>query len=567
MAQDRVPLTQPLETRDGTLTKDARTYNGYFETREGKREFVKRPGLLSVGSTLPSGVAQGLTYFNGFLYAVINNTIYKVDPTTYATTTVGTMTGTINGSPATCYFSQTLNNGYLFIQNQVNAYLINGSTGDITTLGNDKVQSVFITNGGTGYNSADTITFSDPPSGGTTATGTLVISGGIITGVTITNKGTGYITAPTLTITTSTGSSFAGTVYLTFFPTGPLVPGAVFIDTYIAVGLPNGRVYTCDVGDPTSWNALSYLTAQQQPDNLVGIARHLNYVLAFGQWSTEFFYDAGNPTGSPLSPANTYTIELGCSNGDSIVSFEQTVVWVGTSLTVGTGVYLIDGVTPTRISTNYVDRIINNSNLQNVKAYSIKVNGHTLYVLSLIDINKTIVYDMNEKQWYPWTSYTTGTSTYGSNGILDEQFFKPTFFAGNGLKYFVLDYDTGNLSLVNDLYYTDNGYPIYYRIVTDNIDNGTSKRKFYSRVEILGDKIPAIMMIRHTEDDYRSWSNYRSVNLSLIRPQISACGSSRRRAWEFLCTEAKPLRLDCAEVTFTIGEMENEGMMPSNYRK
>lgn len=566
MAQDRVPLTQPVETRDGTLTKDAKACNGYFESRDNKREFVKRPGLLAVGSTLPSGVAQGLVYFNSYLYAVINNTIYKVNPTTYATTTVGTMTGTVDGSPATCYFSQTLSNGYLFIHNQVNGYLINGSTGVFTTLGSDKVQNVTITNGGTGYVSTDTITFSAPTSG-TTATGTLVVSGGVITGVTITNRGTGYTTAPTYTITTSTGSSFAGTVFLTFFPTGPIVPGAVFIDTYIAVGLPNGRVYTSDVGDPTSWNALSYLTAQQQPDNLVGIARHLNYIISFGQWSTEFFYDSGNATGSPLSPASTYTIEIGCANGDSIVSFEQTIVWVGTSLTVGTGVYLIDGVTPTRISTHYIDRIINNSTLQNVKAYSIKVNGHTLYVLTLIDINKTIVYDMNEKQWYPWTSYAPGTSMYGTLGVLDEQFFKPTFFAGNGLKYFVLDYDTGALSLVNDLYYTDNGYPIYYRVVTDNIDSGTSKRKFYSRVEIIGDKIPAIMMIRHTEDDYRSWSSYKSVNLALNRPQLSPCGSSRRRAWEFLCTEPKPLRLDCAEVTFTIGEMENEGNMPTHYRK
>ena len=566
MAQDRVPLTQPVETRDGTLTKDAKACNGYFESREGKREFVKRPGLLAVGSTLPSGVAQGLVYFNSYLYAVINNTIYKVNPTTYATTTVGTMTGTVDGSPATCYFSQTLSNGYLFIHNQVNGYLINGSTGVFTTLGSDKVQNVTITNGGTGYVSTDTITFSAPTSG-ITATGTLVVSGGVITGVTITNRGTGYTTAPTYTITTSTGSSFAGTVFLTFFPTGPIVPGAVFIDTYVAIGLPNGRVYTSDVGDPTLWNALSFLTAQQQPDNLVGIARHLNYIISFGQWSTEFFYDAGNATGSPLSPSNSYTIEIGCASGDSIVSFEQTTLWVGTSLTVGVGVYLLDGVTPIRISTNYIDRIINNSTLKNVKAYSIKVNGHTLYVLTLIDINKTIVYDMNEKQWYLWTSYAPGTSTYGTLGVLDEQFFKPTFFAGNGLKYFVLDYDTGALSLVNDLYYTDNGYPIYYRVVTDNIDSGTSKRKFYSRVEIIGDKIPAIMMIRHTEDDYRSWSSYKSVNLALNRPQLSPCGSGRRRAWEFLCTEAKPLRLDCAEVTFTIGEMENEGNMPTHYRK
>jgi tryptophan synthase alpha chain len=70
MPVERIPLTQPIETRDGTLTKDSRCVNGVFEIRDNKREFVKRPGLLAVGSTLPSGVAQGLTYFNGFLYAV-----------------------------------------------------------------------------------------------------------------------------------------------------------------------------------------------------------------------------------------------------------------------------------------------------------------------------------------------------------------------------------------------------------------------------------------------------------------------------------------------------------------
>jgi len=488
MAQDRVPFTQPIETRDGTLTKDAKTYNGYFEARETKREFVKRPGLLAVGASLPAGIAQGLTYFNGYLYAVVNNVVYKIDPTTYATTTVGTMTGTVNGSVATCYFSQTLNATYLFLHNQVNGYLVNGSTGAFTS-----------------------------------------------------------VTFP-----------FSGI---------NIVPGAVFIDTYIGVGLPNGRVYTSDPNDPTSWNALDYLTAQQQPDNLVGIGRHLNYVISFGQWSTEFFYDAANSAGSPLSPASTYTIELGCANGDSIVSFEQTIVWIGTSLTVGTGVYLIDGVTPNRVSTPHIDRIINNSNLQNVKAYSMKINGHMLYVLTMIDINKTVVYDLNEQQWYVWTSFAAGTSTYGNAGIYAEQFFKPTFFAGNGLNYFVLDYDSGTLYLINDLYYTDNGAPIYYRIVTENIDSNTTKRKFYSRAEVIGDKIPAVMMIRHSSDDYRTWSSYRSVDLSRDRPQITACGSGRRRAWEFLCTEPQPLRLDAVEVEYTVGGLENEGLMPTHYRK
>lgn len=65
-----------------------------------------------------------------------------------------------------------------------------------------KVASVNIVNGGTGYNVGDTtVTFSAPPPGGVTATGTLTIEGGVITGLTITNPGSGYTSAPTVTVT------------------------------------------------------------------------------------------------------------------------------------------------------------------------------------------------------------------------------------------------------------------------------------------------------------------------------------------------------------------------------
>jgi hypothetical protein len=54
------------------------------------------------------------------------------------------------------------------------------------------IASVTITNPGSGYTTAPTITFSAPPFAGTTATGTAVITGGQITGITITNPGSGY---------------------------------------------------------------------------------------------------------------------------------------------------------------------------------------------------------------------------------------------------------------------------------------------------------------------------------------------------------------------------------------
>ena len=69
------------------------------------------------------------------------------------------------------------------------------------------VDSVAIVGDGTNYASSDTIAFSAPQvTTGVTATGTITVEGGDITGVTITNKGSGYTSAPTITITSSSGS-------------------------------------------------------------------------------------------------------------------------------------------------------------------------------------------------------------------------------------------------------------------------------------------------------------------------------------------------------------------------
>jgi hypothetical protein len=108
--------------------------------------------------------------------------------------------------------------------------------------------------------------------------------------------------------------------------------------------------------------------------------------------------------------------------------------------------------------------------------------------------------------------------------------------------------------------YQDGGFPIYCLSRTAIVDNGTTKRKFYGRLEIIGDKVPggATMYVNHSGDDYNTWSNYRTVDLGASRAQIQLGGSDRRRAWQFLCSDNVPLRIEAAEIEFRIGEMDQE---------
>jgi hypothetical protein len=65
------------------------------------------------------------------------------------------------------------------------------------------ISGTIISDGGAFYNPAipPTVTFSAPPTGGTRATGTATVSSnGIVTGIFVTNPGSGYTSAPTVTI-------------------------------------------------------------------------------------------------------------------------------------------------------------------------------------------------------------------------------------------------------------------------------------------------------------------------------------------------------------------------------
>lgn len=419
------------------------------------------------------------------------------------------------------------------------------------------VGSVAITVPGGVYASVPTVTFPATPGSGytwiTPPQGYATISNGAVTGVVITIAGVSSSGGHTVTLTVPiifsapTAVTATASAAMSSTITGPYAYGIEYLDGYVFIMTTAGVLYVSNLEDPTVWNAAAYVNANSDPDSAVGLLRHLNYVIAFGQWSTDFFYNAGNTTNSPLAVNKQAKLEFGCANGSSIAKAEQTALWVSNSKTQGRSIYMFNGLTPQKVSTRYIDKYLNRDPLTTCRSYCMKTAGHTLYVITLPDSNITFVYDLDEQTWYQWSSQSGGTETY----------FKFVYFNGNvedkaGL---FLQHETdGQIYAMSPDYYKDDANDIWFRSVSKNLDSGTNKRKFFIKVEVIGDKILGNLSIRHSDNDFQSWSNYRVVDLSKRRPILYQGGEARRRAYEVFSSDNIPIRLEALEMEFDIGE-------------
>ena len=571
MTLERIPLCQPIESRTNSLNQDSKSSNCYFETREGRKDNIKRPGRTTVtltGSPPTNKAAQGLYAWNNYLYAVVNNTVYKISSSNVSSS-IGSISGTATNNVS---WKETATVPWLTIHNDSNFYIVSTAGSMYNTF--SQVAAALPSGAGSGYVVGDVLAV---VGGGVGEAATLQVtsigSGGSVTGLSVVTPGN-YYSMPAMPAATSatTGSGLGCTVNLSaaiaFFPSGPYAKGTVYLDGYIFIATQAGRIYNSSIENPVGWNALNYISAAAEPDPIVGIAKHFNYLVAFGTYSTEFFYDAGNATGSPLAKYDSARLEIGCIAGSSIVEMEQTLMWVGAAKGHGKSVYMLDGLSPTRVSDQYIEKYLNADNTDNFVAYAYKIAGHTFYILTLRSSDLTFVYDLNEKAWYHWSTATAATTAIvglaiagiavaGSSGDAPkEHYYRPVFYTEFNNGYYLIDDVTGSIYIADTNVYLDSGDPIYWRVVTPRIDNGSTNRKFINRLEVVGDKVNATIQVRHSDDDYNTFSAWRQNNLNSDRVKFFQLGSTRRRSYEFLCLDNVPLRLGSAEIDFDIGYLE-----------
>lgn len=373
---------------------ESRSYNKYYwEITIGSTAGVVgfANSTASLNETLGMN-AHSFGYFStGYLYT---NSSVIANPATFTTGDVIGVALDVSGMTLKLYKNGTLQGTYsLGVQAAwfpAWSYGISGASHSCTA---NFGASAFAYSAPTGYTSFQTTTPFSP------ASGTITVTDPAVT------------VSPTFTFSIGAAVSSPATGTITATVTGGTVPGIAYINGYFCVMDTNANIYNSASDDPTSWPALNVVVAQNEPGAGKALAKSGNYLIAFKDWSSEFFYDAANPTGSPFSPVENGFTLIGCAQGWSVAPVGSAILWIAQSRKHrGRSVYLMDGLEQRKVSSAAVDRILDDDDIATVYAYGLSVEGHPLYVLTLVTSAITLVYDLSTGVWYNWTYCTIGSS-------------------------------------------------------------------------------------------------------------------------------------------------------------
>ena len=149
---------------------------------------------------------------------------------------------------------------------------------------------------------------------------------------------------------------------------------------------------------------------------------------------------------------------------------------------------------------------------------------------------------------YPITSFpaspATGTVTTHS---FDESYFPAVAYASYQNVDLVLHETNGIIYSLDPDVYQDNLVPINYHIRLSPWDGGNNKHKMISRLRVIGDRIDTDLLVRYSDNDSSTYSDYRALDMSVESAQLSRLGSTRRRVYELRHTDDTAMRVEMLE--------------------
>lgn len=361
------------------------------------------------------------------------------------------------------------------------------------------------------------------------------------------------------------------------FPT-PHVPNPIYFDGYLfLIKRDTGDIYNSNLDNPSLWTAGDFISSELYPDDLVGLVKINNYLLAIGRAGCEFFYDAGTASGSPLLRYDGGSLSFGCNFPYTIQSTKNSTIFLANNNDGEAVLKVIEDFKSKEIDapwlTSYIaSTLAGGASYTNLRANLMREGSDLLYVLKIPGSattndagNGTFVYSMDSQMW---TEFALGT---------DKQFnVQATCFSnsGNAVTFVAGNYYTGGFAFFGTLgpstlstaYFSDWGtdylngsattLPLQVEIRTAAMDFGTLNLKWMHRCGVsmtVNTQASAPSLTLHWSDGDYSFSNSRTFTADYNFPFATQLGAFRRRAIKLVGNGAVNYRFRFFEVDINKG--------------
>lgn len=309
------------------------------------------------------------------------------------------------------------------------------------------------------------------------------------------------------------------------FPASNLGP-IVFMDGYIFQALSNGQIWNSDLNSAVAWTATSYLTADTHGGDLEAIHIQKDQIIAFTKNRIEFYFNNGNPTGSPLLRIDQNTLGFGIASKNSLAFAGETCCFVSQNAGDGDGgrsVYMIQSLGKVKeISTPFINRFLaaEGTSISTCSAWMERVAGQLVYVLNLDGAERTFVYSVDNGMWCEWAD----TSGNKFNGISATSL--------NGTTY-VQDISNGRIYTMPTTTYQDSAANFTVTLQHGRSNFGSQNRKIEHGVSVIADTTTGNLAVSTSDDDFANFSTARNIDLSLANKRLPKLGSFYHRAHKF----------------------------------
>lgn len=341
--------------------------------------------------------------------------------------------------------------------------------------------------------------------------------------------------------------------------TGSTTQGGYLDGYFLAFDAATSTFYVSDLFDGATWDPTQFAQRSIAPDPWVSMIVSNRYINLFGSETSEVWYNAGTFP-FPFAPHPSGFMQYGCCAAFSPAVADGAVSWLGSSNQGRGFVMRMAGFSPQIISTTAMQYAMSQYNrIDDAKGWTYTENGHTFYILTLIQANVTWCWDASTQEWHKRGFWDSASMKFDA--------YRPQWHAFAFGQHTVLDRETGSFYRLSSSLGTDvDGGPIV-RERTGPAVVKENQRLYFGKVELLMDvglgeatgdaeDTDPQVMLQWSNDGGRTWGNevWRSFGMIGqygIRVFWAAVGQARKRVFRVRTSTRIPTRI--VDMFFELG--------------